>query len=351
MKTLKNVMFSEEHKVLSAILLFLLVVFVSTSIGKVADAFLPHEVYAEGEEEGGGKTFIDYLKGSHTFDEIKEKVGNKNLGFNAVVATFYFMGENFINSHEMLADTLKFEDTELGVARDLWSLLSVIGVGFAVIYLIMDLNRAAFMAASNWTIQSLISPLLKFGACLFVIQYGGRFVSAILGFGNWLIDQVVDPSTPAAGGSFDTICEMFKNMNLGVSIAFLLAVLIFWLASLLVGLIFIYKSIVYKIEVILRVGVTPVILGDVWEGKNSGAVRWFKKLAGCMLYGASFILIMKIGGEVFADNFSLSDDDIWNAGLGTALDLVGAIFGSLIIPIAEVGALGVAKQACMEVFM
>jgi hypothetical protein len=141
-------------------------------------------------------------------------------------------------------------------------------------------------------------------------------------------------------------------MNLGVAIAFLLCMMIFWIISQCIAVIFLYKAISWKIEVIVRAGVTPVILGDVWEGKNSGAVRWLKKLAGCVMYGGLMLIIIQVGSDIMATNFGgvLTDPDTIADTGHLLMDLLGAIAGAFVIPVAEIGAMSAAKQASMEVW-
>lgn len=336
-----NTMFKRLYKYKTLLARLLLIVTLSLTFAGFTAVFAPEIVYAS-DPDDEGTTWTD--------DDIFDAIGGKNLGFNAYIASMWLtIKQNLIPDN--LTESLKFTDLEISTANLIWGHLAIIGVSFAVIYLIMDLNRAAFMAASNWTMQSLISPLLKFGACMFVIQYGADFVSRILGFGNWFIDTVAQDVEAQAAGLTDAEIEVFKDMNLGAAIAFLLGCMIFWLVSMVVSVIFLYKAVVWKIEVVIRAGVTPVILGDVWEGKNSGAVRWLKKLAGCVMYGGAFLLVMKVGSDLSADNFAgLGDaEDLVETG-GLLLNCFGALAGMLVIPIAEIGALSIAKQACMEVW-
>ncbi len=291
-----------------------------------------------------------------TKDEVEEQVGKGKLGLPAAcgVLMLYVKQHLFNNAFK---EELKFKDAEITAANEIWGLLGVIGVAFAVIYFIMDLNRAAFMAASNWTMQSLISPMLKFGACMFVIQYGATFVSNILGFGNWFTDSVAENVSGENAVLYDNEIEMIKDLGLGSALVFMIFCVVLFLLSQVVQIVFLYKAIVWKIEVIIRCGITPVVLGDVWEGKNSGAIRWLKKLAGCVMYGGLMILIIKIGTDLTFQNWdfnnpsgSMADGNTADQIAGGAWALIGALSSCFIIPIAELGALGAAKQACMEVW-
>ena len=334
-----------KHKNLIARIM--LVIMLSLATFSAVQIITMHNTYADDPDADGSGDMDD--------DEIFDAVGSKNLGFNAYVGSIWLhVKKNLVQQN--LVENLKFKQEEVDFANELWGHLAVVGVCFAVIYFIMDLNRAAFMAASNWTMQSLISPMLKFGACMFVIQHGAEFVSNILGFGNWLITQVAEDMEAEAAVLNENEINMLKDLNLGIAIAFLLCMLLMWIVSQVIQVIFLYKCIVYKIEMTIRCGVTPVVLGDVWEGKNSGAVRWLKKLAGCAMYGAMFLVVIKVGMMMQENNFVGLDDDAFdfvdspsNAGVN-AWKALGACVSMIVIPVAELGALGAAKQACMEVW-
>lgn len=255
-----------------------------------------------------------------------------------------------------LVDTLTWKTTEMGIVQQVWNQLSILGVCFAIMYFLIEMNHAVFLASSNWTMQSLVTPIIKFGIVICVIQYGDGFVNTILSFGNWFIGVL---ATGGAVGEGLTYAEVKKINELGfVECAFtMITSLVCLFISMLVSIIFVYKAFSYKLEVMFRVAITPIVFGDVWDGRNSHAIRWLKKLAGLMLYGGAFILIIKLG-------YDLQTAGVMNTYITSAASmpevvmspfmaiwaLIKGILLGILIPIAEIGALSLAKNACMEVF-
>lgn len=308
---------------------------------------------ADPEEEEEGDDFIPYI-------DLEDEIGKGHAGINLALAKAFCFATTSLTGQNM-TEALKWSDMDLVIAKQIWELLMPLGVGMAIVYFLIEMNHAVFMASNNWTMQTLISPILKFGVCIAVCQYGNRFVSKILGFGNWFVDKAsgFDPYSYGLSRSF---CEAIKALGfIECCLIFVIGIL-YVIVGYIISLIFLYKAISYKIEVLIRVAITPIVFGDVWDGRNSNAVRWLKKLGGLVLYGGCFILIMRIGfaittGDVIKGMLGAETSDSAD-GLGEVIEaMVSDIWGllkgivmALVVPIAEIGALSAAKQACMEVF-
>ncbi len=280
-------------------------------------------------------------------EDAKDEIGNKSLGLNKLAADLWFtVQENMQNIAGDIADRVKLDDSECEIATTLWDDLAAFAYLLAITYFIIDMNKNVLAAQSSWSIQQLANPLLKLGAILFIIDNGKIVVDAVKEVGNSFIDlckNSLAAGTPETILMKDDMVKMIKDLKLGPALVFVIAMLLTWIISCIVRFIFLYKSIVYKIELVLRVAITPIVLGDFWEGKNSAGVRWLKKLFGVFMYGGSFILILIIGAklaEVAAIDVADSTN-VWDFILGTVY--------ACAIPFAQVGALGAAKSACSEI--
>lgn len=297
------------------------------------------------------------------FWKIREYIGNKNAGLNATLGEDLALAlQNGAGNN--LKDLLSWKDSDLELMYNLWNITKMLGTLMGIMYFLLEMNHAVFLAQSNWTMQSLMTPLLKFGIVICVINYGGTFIGNILGFGNYFLEQVGTYSIDNAGLSQAT-CDIIKKLGFLEVIVMMIPIFVIVIVSYIVSLIFVYKAFAYKIEVMIRVAITPIVFGDVWDGRNSHAIRWLKKLAGLMLYGGCFILVFRAGTMLLASDLlkTAQNSDSTTAmfstysslGMakseGVALWMVvkGTLYGFL-IPIAEIGALSLAKNACMEVF-
>lgn len=308
---------------------------------------------ADPEEEEEGDDFIPYI-------DLEDEIGKGHAGINLALAKAFCFATTSLTGQNM-TEALKWSDIDLVIAKQIWELLMPLGVGMAIVYFLIEMNHAVFMASNNWTMQTLISPILKFGVCIAVCQYGNRFVSKILGFGNWFVDKA-SGFEPYSYGLSRSFCEAIKALGfIECCLIFVIGIL-YVIVGYIISLIFLYKAISYKIEVLIRVAITPIVFGDVWDGRNSNAVRWLKKLGGLVLYGGCFILIMRIGlaittGDVIKGMLGAETSDsaettkeVIEAMVSDIWGLLKGIVMALVVPIAEIGALSAAKQACMEVF-
>ena len=108
-----------------------------------------------------------------------------------------------------------------------------------------------------------------------------------------------------------------------------------------------YKALVFKLEYLFRIGVSPMAMADSFNGLNSNSFRWIKGFIGLSLYGAALVLLPKIGGDVIGAHLStLLDPADFETSLKT---YYGTLAEIIVIPFAELGALGAIKQLCKEV--
>lgn len=294
--------------------------------------------------------------GTYTREAVYDDLGKKAGGIIGFAINLFFDIKENMDFND-LVDRLKVTDDEIGWANRIWEILAPLGVFFAIIYFLMDMDRAVFTAGSSWSIQQLAGPMLKFGACMLVLEQGGRIVGAVCGLGNQFIDLsngLLTSSTGAGAYSCSQdVYDFFKNMGIIQAVIFILFLALTWIVDLIVKFMFMYKTIVYKIELILRLGITSAILGDFWEGKHSAAVRWLKKLFGHFMYGGAFLLILYIGHELAETSVVSALTAGGGGALGTTTNNVFSMLCLLIygmaVPIAQIGVLGAAKQACAEI--
>ena len=95
---------------------------------------------------------------------------------------------------------------------------------------------------------------------------------------------------------------------------------------------------------ILRGGLMPVAIGDVYKGLDSNGVRYVKKFIALCLWGMAMIAVIKIGNGIWVSRIveDFADlSDIWK--------ILGALLGSIVYPLAEAGMVSASKQVCTDV--
>jgi len=245
--------------------------------------------------------------------------------------------------------------SELDIAETIWDMVAPLGLCICLLYFLIDINRTMLMEGNNFTLKSLGNPLLKFGAGLAFIQYGDDIMCDLLSFGNAMIlwsTQITGASVNVSDFLSD-LNDMINEGGFWQTVMMLLMCIVLWLTSLIVALIIDFKMLILKFEIIFRVGFAPIAMGDVFDGKQSHGLRYCKKLLACFTYGMGMILVLRMGMQIASASFLTGDKDLTNLAV-QAGDMIWTtakvIIMPVIIPLAEIGALGLVKQASNDVW-
>lgn len=239
--------------------------------------------------------------------------------------------------------------------------LAVAGMGLTIIYFLLELNnKVAFEGTANMTPKSFIGPFAKFALAVALISQGPKIMNAALGFNDWAISEAktivgdsgasggtTDPDAEYGGSDnkklFDRITEMYDNLNIIEKCFLVLVVLLEWIVSMLLGLVWMYKAIMYKIEYAYRVGITPLAFADAYSGQHSNVIKWFKGFLALSLYGASLILAPKLATVVA---ISMYDPSTYaSLGMWAALKVMASL---LVAPFAALAVTSTIKQMTKE---
>lgn len=256
---------------------------------------------------------------------------------------------------QKIVDNLTFSNSEFAFIGAVWGILRVVAVGMTIIYFLLEANRVWALEGRDLNARGFVAPIIKLTIALIVIKYSTFLVNTALNLSNGLISQIGSIKNDSTD-----IAQIVENATGNApleSLSFfplLLAfvpMLIFWLVSLVVTLVFDYKALVWKLEFILRIAITPIAFADVYSGQNANAIRWFKGLFAMALYAACFVLIPLIGTSYVSNIIQHMFDGMTDLkGIEALVFFMKAIISSFVVPIAEIGVLGAAKQFCREVF-
>lgn len=284
-------------------------------------------------------------------------------GVRAVILGMIFI---FFESAEGTIDKqiLKFDGAYDAVlltgVNDIWEYLFIIGAGMVIIYFIYEINHVAFMQGSDMTLKSIGVPFIKLVCCIAFLNYGKEIVSAFLGLNNLMVDWMDDQSwafatvteTPDGAGIVDGIEAAVEDMGFFDCIFFIVLMILAMILQWVGGLAISFQAYSRKLEMCLRMAVTPLALGDIYQdGMKSNGVRQFKRILGLCLYGGMMIAIIKFGSGMIIGQVAATFTD----GFLSDILVVGAVWGLIkgflqicIILLAEVGACSLAKQAVMD---
>ncbi|MBP3796149.1 MAG: hypothetical protein J6I46_00035 [Ruminococcus sp.] len=201
------------------------------------------------------------------------------------------------------ADDVRIEDNYLDLVDDLWDYFALVGIGFTLIYFLLEVNRKYAFESTDLTIKTFAVPFIKLVAAIVVLSNGEMIIHSLVDLGNTFIDYVGEgkgftPTKDQADKLADTLNDVMGGASFMVALLLILPTIICWLLTVVCQLVWKYKALGYKIELLFRVGISPIALADIYSGQNSQAIKWCKGLLATVLYGASFIVIVKLGNAL-----------------------------------------------------
>lgn len=253
-----------------------------------------------------------------------------------------------------------------GVINQMFSYFAIIGLGFSIIYFLLEINRRYGFEGNDITLKTFGAPLLKFVASLIVLMNYSKFVSWILAFHNGIIVKVrgweffgtEKPLSAKVSDIVDTINnEIVGNLGLLALLVFMIPLVACLLVTLICSFVWWYKAIGYKIEFLFRVGLSPIAAADIYGvGLSSGTMRWLKGLIAMSLYGVAFLLVPKIGMGIVLSDWGDAVKALRDAATASGKEELEILWGVIkamvqliVVPIAEIGVLGAARNATKEV--
>lgn len=266
---------------------------------------------------------------------------------------------------------------EFAIVQSVWDTVAPLGLAICIFYFLLDLNRILLQEGSQITMKSFGNPLLKLGCGFAFIQYGDDILVDVMSYGGSLVSWMAEGMTTGGSSTFlEEMHEIVNGFNFWGLIGLMISAFALWVVSLIVGLVIDFKMMILKYEIMFRVAFAPIALGDIFEGKQSHALRYIKKILACFTYGAGMIFVVKIGSELalgsIAQTFAgvtfspsagvgldannvlgeIMDAYVNNAvgGLVTPVILIKSACAMLLVPIGEIGAFGLIKQASNDVW-
>lgn len=252
--------------------------------------------------------------------------------------------EAMTNSSSMDVRWLLFEDNSLFLFIDqIWDYVFIIGLGMTLIYFLLEVNQKLALEGRDLTMKSFFAPFLKLLIAVAVMANGAKVVSWLLTFNNTFVSYVDSNLTlsisPNDSDVYDAMRDALLNMDIISKVIAALPLLLCWGITLALQIVWIYKAIAYKLEVVWRVGITPIALADVYSGQQSHALRYLKNFLVLGIYAASMITLPRIASTLVL-NTAVTVDNLF--------DIFAAFAQMIMAPFAALGALSVAKTAAKE---
>jgi hypothetical protein len=239
------------------------------------------------------------------------------------------------------ATDLQVTSGELVKVNTVFDYLGVFCVGIATIYFIIELNKTLALDGRDLNIKSFMAPLLKYAIVLCVALNSAKIVSWLLDLNNAVVEwggTILTLNTKELngdGGAFDDYSLIIKCL-------LFLPLMLYWLVASIITLIFKFKTITYRIELLIRAAFAPVAFTDLYNGMNSRTVAYIKGMIGMALYGLAFFLVPMIANSIMVSDWA------GNYTLTGVVSLLFELAELLLVPIASIGCLSVARNVIKE---
>lgn len=258
-----------------------------------------------------------------------------------------------IDAMTLTADDLKVTQDQVDLVLPLMQALSCIGMGITIILFLTEINQKLAFDGSNMTLKSVLAPLLKLFFALCVMKKGADIVGWCISAGLSLIDASSLSADTAGLTSnindyVDSMGDMIDTLGILVLVGLLIPILVAFILGVVCRLIWWYKSIIYKIQVIWQVVVAPVGFADIYNGLNSGTLRYIKRIIACGVEGMAMLALPALTLELALTTLltAPSGTDVIN----NLLQSLSGFFQLAICPIVALGALSVVKQVTKDAF-
>lgn len=240
---------------------------------------------------------------------------------------------------------------DVQITSTIYGYMVPIAITICLCYTILEMMAGvARVGIDNVTMSILIVPLIRFGCCFGLMQYGPKIIGWVFSGSNALVDWFNDikgdytatssavPSSSTPSGTFSKV--LFQYIP-GMA-AFLSQVL----ACLIIGA----KMFSFRIQTLIRAALMPFAIANIAQGGvASSGMRFVQKFIGSMLFLMSCLFVIKLtslvaaglGTVVFAD----ADD-----GVKVINSMFQMMFTSMIGPFCAVTAIGALESVINEAF-
>lgn len=255
------------------------------------------------------------------------------------------------------AADLTVDNTTIHLIDNVWNYFILVGIGLTVIYFIIDLNKKWMFEGQSMSIKTIFIPFAKLVIAVIVMFNANTLFASLCSFNNGFATVVQSWFSVSGIPSISIGKKLVDSLAFWEKIILLFPIIISFAVALICNLVWVYKALTYKIELIVRTAFAPIALADIYSGLNASALKYIKGTLALIIYGGCLILLPRLTMAIactglIADMTQLQTN-ITNGTL--PLDVTVNIFAVvlsylkiMIAPIAAIGLTGAAKTITKE---
>lgn len=246
-------------------------------------------------------------------------------------------------------NTLIFTQDNINIIEGIWNYFAIVGIGATLIYFLLEMNRKFALEGGDLTMKSFFAPFLKLVIAVAVLLQGGKILGVILTLNNNMVNEAanwIDDGSNALEQVVDATKGEIDGYGLVKLLAIIIPMLICFLISMVLKLVWWYKGIMFKLEVLFRIGIAPISFADVYSGQNSNAIKYLKGFLVLGIYGVALVILPNLSMQLSASAFWSSIDEIQFEGIWDMITRICEM--AFLAPFAALSCASAARTAAKE---
>lgn len=252
---------------------------------------------------------------------------------------------------EWLYLTTNWTTITKGTVSSIYDYIRFFGIGLTLVYFLMELNQKLGLEGRDLTMKSFFAPFLKLMIAFATISQSGKIVGWILQFNDNFVKKMAESPIALDISELEkAIVEAGEAAAFFTLIFVALIALLGMLVALVLQLVWGYKAIMYKIEVLFRVSLLPIAVADVYNGNHSNAIKYIKGFLVLGIVAVSFVTLPELALEIAEESLLKDTLDATATELeGISLWSFFTCLGNLLVaPFAAIAGTGIVKQLAKE---
>lgn len=235
----------------------------------------------------------------------------------------------------------------------IYDYIAILGIGLTIAYFLMEVNEKLAFEGRDLTMKSFFAPFLKFVAAIAVISQSGKIVSWIISFNDIFITTISGyikndtESMKNLADAFAALEKVIGDFAFFVLFVVLFIMILIAIIGFVLKLVWWYKGMLYKLELLFRLAFLPAAVADVYSGRHSSAIRYFKGFLALGFYGVSLVALPAVALNL---STAMMTDQIAKLTAGGAdfVTIISSILMFIIAPFAAIAASNIVKQISRE---
>ena len=223
-----------------------------------------------------------------------KKFDMKNFIFDALSGT-----QIFENLFDTVHDILRTTTEDFAIASKIYGVLLPLGYTLVLFYFLLELLEKT--THEQFNLEVFIKMFIKLMFAEVFMDYGPELIGGFLSIGNWFLVTIKGISldnftNPIGVDELDRLKTAVNKMGIISQIAALGPALIIWILSKICMVVMKVQCWTIKLELALRVALSPIALADMFsEISRSAGIKYIKKILGTALQAGAVCAIYKIG--------------------------------------------------------